>query len=1315
MVLTKLTYRLAAALMMIWGGGLIMPQTAQADYSTCTQSVDANGHYTTECPAANIARNDISVSCLDKQNQSTCLDTMPVGGSVARISEDMCYRNEGWSNKRNHNGVDYASTKGTPVLAAADGIAYVNDCLTGGGIAVSIVHSKANTSQDLVAPLAPDNNDNSYTSIYMHLSKATVSNGASVKKGQKIGEVGGTSCSNGNLIEDAYGSHLHFEIRDGNAVKSPASGLDVLNPLCNDIQGLCTQQSTNPFFSNVNQSNYNAEVCRDCKKNPGACPVDNNDKNDNKDDKDKTTSSSKKQNVSQVRGDCVTLYPEDDLFLYAAQSESGNNAGKTNWYSSYSNIEGSGCFGNVPGTSDNGGCSYGFIQMSCGSTKFSDKGISYGNGKHAGGFRNFMQRLQQEKPELYAQLDMGGFEETMMYACSDQAFPKENAQFRAAWEKLGQNQEFYDFQYQVNAEAYIQPISGVLSRKGISLDWNSLSPEVQMNLVKANLAGSLGTVASGLSSKYGNTSLNSIPASDLIVDINNLWVASYENYRNNGGQGTYDAVAARAQKDIANSTKSAQLRESIAANPDKDPNEIAIELFGKRLCEEGEIAKASAGKKPVVSSDATIAANKIAANFGGRDCSVSNYRNSFKDCIFCSIFAILFDTASQLAAKAYPVLEQGIEALVLVGMALWLAMLVLKYVSSFETKDPRNLAKEIFNQAFVVIVVIILLRAGATQLMNLILTPIFETGMQLAQMAVAGSGGETCNPQSLEGINEIEGGLPVSMGQSIVCTIDAIQNKILDIMAVGSAALCAGFYLYSWGGIVIFPHLGFVITGLLLWISALLMLIIYPWLLIDCVLQMCIASIMLPVAVGAYAFKYTRKMFVAKVWGTFLEAMFMFMFLSLVISVLLLSLDSVMAEAFDKKLLEAGTGNNDFDMLLDGIGWWSVNCLKLVFVMLLGWAVLGEAKAFASQFASGIHVESIGSNVGTLAMSGVKGAGVAAFGVGKSAVTKAGGMIGDTLSEKANDFKQSYQANNMSRRMQKLANQGTMDEDGKLSYKNAFGRKFTLGEDGQSYSYKNWRGQTVTKKITKDDQGRSIITVATTGARSGRTTEVSNDGYIRNRIVRDKNGNIISQKTEMTTAAGKYLINNDGTINQVALNNIMQNSAFGKDIINTAVTEQLMRERLPGLDFERNGRNIKSQRISTAQDANGNTIFTVSRTYEDGMIINLSMAMGENNRVMTSAEQILANNEAVLYASDGIINKQSNYRYRQGKIDESSRVNQFSFTNYYNSRYGKPMDSLGYLAGGLSRNDILFGDSDFEEFKEHIATYGNPESLNGFK
>ena len=46
---------------------------------------------------------------------------MPVT-NVARIPEDVCYRNEGWSRKRNHNGMDYAAGMGTAVTAAMDGV-----------------------------------------------------------------------------------------------------------------------------------------------------------------------------------------------------------------------------------------------------------------------------------------------------------------------------------------------------------------------------------------------------------------------------------------------------------------------------------------------------------------------------------------------------------------------------------------------------------------------------------------------------------------------------------------------------------------------------------------------------------------------------------------------------------------------------------------------------------------------------------------------------------------------------------------------------------------------------------------------------------------------------------------------------------------------------------------------------------------------------------------------------------------------------------------------------------------------------------------
>ncbi len=1314
----KLTYQVIAAALWIAGGVLLSVFPAfGADYRNCVPS-SSNGKYTTECPDGRTARNDIDVQCMRNQTDEdvACLNTMPVAGTVARIPEDVCYRGTGWSNKRNHNGIDYAAAAGTPVVAAADGIAYVNACVNGGGRTVRIVHQKANDSSNEYS-LIQDSSNSSYTSIYMHLASIDVANGTFVKKGQKIGTVGGSSCSNGIIDEDAYGTHLHFEMRDGAAGIGTGT---VLDPMCNDIQDLCSKQSYSSFYQgdwssltgNGGKSSYNAMACRDCEANKEACKKQPGDEDDPKENS--PASSGGSSSTAAKTGPCVTLYPEDDLLLFAAQGESGNNAGKTNWYSKYSNVEGSGCFGNVPGTYDTGGCSYGFVQMTCGTTQGTSNGISNGTGKNAGSFRTFMKRLAEEKPELYAQLDQGGFEQTMIYACSDQAFPKQNAKFRAAWKALGSNQDFYDLQYQVAAEQYASTLPGILQRKGLKLDWNNLSPEVQMSFVKANLAGAIPYVSKQLNSKYAGQNLNDIPTEDLITDICTFLAGAYSNNLDDGSSATYNAVQARAQKDIDKAVKSAQLREAIEANPGKDPDLIAQELFGMRICDEDEIGKNYANKQPVVSSSATAAADQIAAAYGGRDCSVSKYRNSFKDCIFCSIFEIVFNTASLLAAKAYSVLAQGVENLVIVGMALWLAMLVLKYVSGFETKDPRNLVKEIFNQAFVVIVVIILLRAGATEFMNLVLTPVFETGMQLAQLAVAGDGGETCNASVMGGVNQISGGLPVSMGQSIVCTVDAIQNKILDIMAVGSSALCAGFYIYSWHQIVLFPHLGFVLTGLLLWISALLILIIYPWLLIDSVLQMCIAAILLPVAIGAYAFKSVRRRFVPKVWGTFMEAMFMFVFLSMVVSVLILSLDSVTAEAFDRKLMEAGTSDN-LRTLLDGVGWWSLNCLKLIFVMLLGWAVLGEAKAFAASFAQGgFSVGGIGSQVGTLAMSGVKGAGLAGLGLGQAAVTKGGGALAETVKEKANDFKQSRQKHTMERRMRQLSSQGTTGSDGSVSYTNGFGRKFTMNADGRGYSYRDWLGRTVTKSISTDDQGRQVVTVSTRNTLTGRTTEVSNDGYIRSQVIKDKNGTVISHRTEMTTAAGKYLINKDGTINQIALNNIMQNSAHSAEVVNMAILQQLIQERMPGLHLPEY-QEFKSQHLSFTTDENGRQVFTLSRTFNNGTVINMSMMSGADSRILTSVEQIDVNNNASLHASDGIVNKQSNYQYRNGKIDKQSVLNRFSFTSYYNKLYRNPMDSLGNLSGGLTRENILFNDDDFEELKKQIARDGTPENLDVFK
>ncbi len=1303
------TFIIRAAMAAGWM--LLFMNSAIADYTNCIRDKNAGGQ---NCPSGE--RDDINVSCMQKQNASGCVNTMPVSNTV-RISEDVCKRSSG----EFHPGMDYAVPVGTEVYAAAEGeIIMANDCVgsasgknKGGGRTVTIRHLKTDQVKDYVSlyPDPKENPDSYYVSTYMHLSKIVKRSGK-VKKGELIGYSGSSGCLDGkNVIENAYGAHLHFEMRDGAGLVKG----QILDPMCSDIQSLCEEKSSNPWYQNQG-GDYDAQQCRvDCAKNPDT-PYCKTNKDD---DKNKEETASKP--VSKIPGDCVSMYDENDMLSLSAAGESGKNAGAVNWYSKIG-----GCYGNSPSTvgKDKGGCSYGANQIACGAAtneKESDGGKSGG-----WNFYNFMAYLKDAKPALYAKLAQGNdLDTTVKYACNDQKYKEENAAFRAAWQSLGSDREFYNAQYQFVNDVYSTDAQNRVKKAG--LDWNKLTPELQMTFVATTIANPslLTKTLNALKQEYGN---NLSTSEENLIAFANRYRAQegYKNYLTNGGKATYDAAQVRAEKDIERTLTSAKIRKAVEESKNKNspyygmtPDEIAQKLTGKRLCDEDEIGEIIKSRGPVVSSASAQKAEQISSQDGSYDCRVSKYRSSFNECIFCGVFETLYNTASSLARKSYAALADGITNLVILGMALWLAMTILKFVSSFETKDPRNLAKAIFNQAFVVMVVIILLKTDSNKFFALALEPIFNTGMDLAKLAIGSTSSSTC--KAAEGILQISqgAGLPPSMGESIVCLVEGIQEKILDVMAVGSSAMCVGFKIKSWYGLWIFPHLGYVLTGIILWISALLLLIIYPWLLIDAVLQMCVASILLPAAIGAYAFKTTRKMLVSKVWNTFMNAMFNFVFLSLIIGILISALDNITAQSFSRALTTAGDGGVDYNIMIAGdssIAWWSIQCLKLVFVLLLGWAVLGEAKSFANSFAGGIKLGGdIGSNVGTLAMSGVKGAGLAAGGAVVGAAKKGGGIIGETLSEKYNDAKLGIQQFNTRNRMKNAAEQGTANPDGSISYRNAFGRKFTLKNDGSGYSYKTIFGKTVTKSISTNANGQQVLSVTTTG-RNGTSTTVSNDGYIKSTVVKDKTGKITQQQTEMMTAAGKYLINNDGSINQIAMNNIIQNSGHDAQTVNTAILDQLLKERMPGIAESTLNNKFVSRTINSGKDANGRTVFSIAQINSDGSTVNVGMTVGgDSGRIMTEIEQITSSGKATKYASDGIINSRSSYRYKGGSIDPDSVKQSFSFTRYYNKLYGNPMDSLGYMATGIPKDSILFSAEDMENFRNQIADYGTAEALDEFK
>ena len=98
---------------------------------------------------------------------------------------------------RMHYGIDFSAPIGTPVYASADGVISYTGSMSGYGRTVQVDHKYG------------------YKTQYSHLSKYVVRNGQTVKRGEKIGEVGNTGLSTG--------PHLHYEVHFKGKVLDPST------------------------------------------------------------------------------------------------------------------------------------------------------------------------------------------------------------------------------------------------------------------------------------------------------------------------------------------------------------------------------------------------------------------------------------------------------------------------------------------------------------------------------------------------------------------------------------------------------------------------------------------------------------------------------------------------------------------------------------------------------------------------------------------------------------------------------------------------------------------------------------------------------------------------------------------------------------------------------------------------------------------------------------------------------------------------------------------------------------------------------------
>ena len=639
-------------------------------------------------------------------------------------------------------------------------------------------------------------------------------------------------------------------------------------------------------------------------------------------------------------------------------------------------------------------------------------------------------------------------------------------------------------------------------------------------------------------------------------------------------------------------------------------------------------------------------------------CRVGDYYAEWEGsekCFFCDLFIVFFNAVSDVAGESMNSFSKVMAKLTIVCFSLWIAITVLSFISSVETKDGRDLIVNIVNQSFVVLICFFILQGpgGAKTAFDWTISPIFNTGMTIAQASISTTfdnyHADSSNKKKTIGKefgmnngymctywqNKVDGkgGIPKEIGVNIVCMIDLIQQRVARVAALGESAIC-----WSWeeASFWIIPQWAYLITGILLWLSAILMIVSYPFMMLDAVVQFGIAAALLPVGVFLFAFKITRG-YCRKIWDAFLNTMFNFLFLSLIVLLLTAALESVISDSMGtvKTLFENKGSMVD---LLNKLGWAGVSSLKIVFIMLMIWAILPSVGDYASEFAGALGPNNIGQEIGggIASTAGgfakkasrpiMKGLGDAAKKVGSKLIGGArGGIRMGTQALRSVKYKQ----------MAKRTKNGNV----------------TQNQDGTTtYSYKSWLGRN--KEVTVGGkQGPVFKTQYTTSGGNTKVKTSTQNVKITQTI--DANGNVIRDKIKGKGNIGRDLINKEtGAINKENMEAVMQQIGNDNDA-KAAVVRKLAEDKFNGLTpmIRKSKKNISTRNVIPIKKDGKDVGYEVFETYKDGSKRVYKMEFDTNGRSIMKVQHINKSGKVMTLETDGVVNKKT-----VGKLDKNGNI-----------------------------------------------------------
>ncbi len=651
-------------------------------------------------------------------------------------------------------------------------------------------------------------------------------------------------------------------------------------------------------------------------------------------------------------------------------------------------------------------------------------------------------------------------------------------------------------------------------------------------------------------------------------------------------------------------------------------------------------------------------------DFCANSCLPYCYYRDIKDkCPFCSLFRVAFNVSSEMAYLSIHAFSGTFVKVVIIGFAIWIALQVLSFVSTISMVNFKNFIQPLLTQGFIVAFAVIILQNGAMDFFNLALEPIYNTGMKIAQKTISIDDVAKAKQAEKEGkdISDVKtacvddpailsakdgGALPTSMGNSIICSMKLVYNRAAKIKALGSSSIC-----YSWEKrAFIIPHIGYLMTGLGLWVGAMLMILGVPFMMIDSVLQLAVAAALLPLAIAAYAFKATRK-HTKSVWETFLNSMFSFIFISLIALMLTLAFEQILINSTHGSLdtlLSQEADEADMDIILKKIPWWGTSFIEVVFVTILAWAMLREALDFASDFSSTMSKTNLGSQIATMGGSAVKGMAVKATSstveAGWQVAKDAGGSAYRGLRNSGRRGLMALQGRNI---RSNAANVQTNKLTGAKTYTDANGNKVTYGSDGTMES------------VTRVKQSTNRITGRTTTAYKTKTRDVS----ITSMDIKNRNGTVVGHREIIRHNSSRFseLQNANGTINNGTIDAILANTPpEAQDKVKVAIAKEIIGQRHKNLGMNMRKDDYTEQQVLT--DEAGRFI-GFSETHSDGSKTIVKLKTGENGRMLTELTSIDKKGRGQSLRTDGIINSRSRFNTEDGTAN--GKINEDSYKTIY--------------------------------------------------